>query len=176
MGKRLAPISAIELLLGDRVPPLVDELCRLSSTHLFDRELEVLGPQPLPCRAGELRLATDEIDLGVVEERVLVQIRRADRQPAVVDDPDLRVDVDRLPVSTVARVERAGQEPPGAGVRIGEHADLAAAVVVAVVGTRRQDGDDAKIVPGRVSQLLGEDLDQLRRPEELALEVDEALG
>jgi len=29
MGERLAATSATELILGDRVPPLVDELCRL---------------------------------------------------------------------------------------------------------------------------------------------------
>ena len=101
MSERLVPISAIELLLGDRKPALVDEHGRLASTYLVERELEVLGPEALASRASQLGLAADEVDLAVVEERVLVQVRRADRQPAVVDDPDLGVDVDRLPDGAV---------------------------------------------------------------------------
>jgi hypothetical protein len=86
------------------------------------------------------------------------------------------VDVDRLPHGAVPRIERAGEEAPGACVRVGEHADLAAAVVVAAVGAGRQDGDDAKVVTRWPPQLPRQDLDQLGRPEELTLEVDQSLG
>ena len=44
MGERLAAIPAIELLFGDREPVFGDQLGRLAPAHLFDRELEVLGP------------------------------------------------------------------------------------------------------------------------------------
>ena len=57
--------------------------------------LEVLLPQPQPGGAGERRVAGDDVDLGVVEQRVLVEVGRADRQPLVVDDADLGVHVER---------------------------------------------------------------------------------
>ena len=82
----------------------------------------MLGPKALPCRPGQLRLAADEVDLAVVEERVLVQVRRADRQPAVVNDPDLRVDVDRLPDGAVSGVERAGEKRPAPASASAEYA------------------------------------------------------
>ena len=66
--------------------------------------LEVLLPQPQARVAGELGVARDDIDLGVVEQRVLVEVGGADREPGVVDDADLRVDVERSrPLSRCAR-------------------------------------------------------------------------
>src|SRR5262249_11846482 len=71
--------------------------------------------------------------LGVAEERVLVQVGRADREPAVVDDADLRVDIHRLPGAGLE--ERAGDEPSGAVVRVDQQPELAARVLPAE-GTR----------------------------------------
>jgi hypothetical protein len=119
----------------------------------------------------------DDVDLGVVEERVLVQVRRADREPAVVDDPDLRVHVHDAPAPSTL-VERAREEPRHtAAVLVGvhEHADLAARVVAAVVRPCGEEHDDAEVVGGRVAQLVGEHGDDLARPEELALEIHKPL-
>ena len=112
----------------------------------------------------------------VVEERVLVQVRRADREPAVVDDADLRVDVDRLAAPSPACVERAREEAAGAVVGLDQHAELAARVVGAVVRLRGQHDDEAELVVGGLRSLSREDLDDLGRPEELVLEVDEPLA
>ena len=62
----------------------------------------MLGPEPQPGLARE-GVACHDVHLGVVEERVLVEVGRPNRQPGVVDDPDLGVNV-----------QRAG-EPPAAG-------------------------------------------------------------
>ena len=54
--------------------------------------------------------------------------------------------------------------------------DLSAAVVGAVVRPRREDRDHAEVVAWRPAQLLGEHDRELRRPEELALDVHEPFG
>ena len=59
------------------------------------RLLEVLLPELQPRGAGERRVAGHDVDLGVVEQRVLVEVGGADGEPGVVDDPDLGVDVER---------------------------------------------------------------------------------
>src|SRR5436190_3850250 len=172
----LAAVAPRDLLLRDREPVLVDELDRVAFADLSNWQLEMLRPEALARRTRKRGLAADEVHLCVVEERVLVEVCRADRQPAVVDDPDLRVDVDRLPRGAVPGVAGTGEEPPGAGIGLFEPADLAAAVVVAAVRMGRKNGDDAEVVSRRPAQLLGQDLDELRRPEKLALQVDEPLG
>jgi len=58
----------------------------------------------------------------------------ADCQPAIVHDPDLRVDVDQLSALTGPGVERTREEAAGAFIRVDEHTDLSAAVVVAAGG------------------------------------------
>jgi len=40
-------------------------------------------------------VASHDVHLRVVEERVLVEVGRPDGQPGVVDDPDLGVNVQR---------------------------------------------------------------------------------
>src|SRR5439155_14858632 len=92
--ERLAAPAPLQLLHRARAPPFVDGLVRLDLLEIGRFALEVLGPEPHPRLAGALRVADDDVQLRVVEERVLVQVRRADRQPAVVDDADLRVHVD----------------------------------------------------------------------------------
>ena len=92
MGERLAGLPALELFLADWFPEFVDRLERIGR-DLFDRELEVLCPQAQPCLLGEVDVVADDVHLGVVEERMLVKVRRSDRQPAIVHDSDLRVDV-----------------------------------------------------------------------------------
>ena len=82
-------------------------------------------PEPKACFGGEPGVVGDEVHLGVVEERVLVQVGGAEGEPGVVDDSDLGMDVDRIGVRAGARVERAGEDPAGVGVcfdQLGEHA------------------------------------------------------
>ena len=66
-----------QLLAGDRPPELVDDGGRIAG-DLRELALEVLGPQPQPRVARERRVAGDDVHLAVVEERVLVEVRRAD--------------------------------------------------------------------------------------------------
>ena len=73
--------------------------------------LQVLGPQPHPRVARQLGVVGDDAHLGVVEQRVGVEVRRADDQPAVVDDRHLGVDVDRIgPAPATAKAR--GSSPP----------------------------------------------------------------
>src|SRR3546814_3738774 len=59
-------------------------------TTLF-RSLQILVELPLQVQ-GESPLGDDEVSFLVPEEAQIVQIRTADRRPAVVDDDGLRMD------------------------------------------------------------------------------------
>src|ERR1700741_4094545 len=175
-GALAAP--ALELLLGPRPPYVVDQRGRVAR-DLLDGALEMLRPQPQARRARHCLVPHDDVHLGVVEEGVLVEVRRPDREPAVVDDADLRMHVYRASAAP-ALIERAGEEArgvvPALVVGVDEDADLAAGVVAPVVRARGEDDDDAEVVMRWTAQILREDGDELARPEELALEVDEPLG
>src|SRR4051812_6552057 len=82
MGHRQARLPPLELLVADRHPELVEDVGRIAA-QLLEGQLEVLGPETEARLACHLRIMADDVHLGVVEERVLVQVRRADRQPAV---------------------------------------------------------------------------------------------
>src|SRR4029079_15185214 len=114
----------------------------------------------------------DEVHLRVVEQRVLVEVRRPEGQPTVVDDADLGVDVYGLCRTTATRNERAAQQP-AVGIGLAEHPELAAGVVCARARVAGQHQDHSELVGWRRSEQLREDLDNLARPEELVLEVDE---
>ena len=88
--------------------------------------------------AREVGIERDDVHLRVVEERVRVQVRRADGEPAVVDDPDLRVDVHRVAEVPRPRVDRAGEEARRLVRGMDERRDLAARDVGAVVRARGQ--------------------------------------
>jgi hypothetical protein len=138
VGQRLIVPVLLELLGGDRPPDVVDQIDGNPSADLFDGELEVLGPEPLPRLPGKGRVVAEHVDLGVVEEGVLVEVRRPERQPLVVDDADLGVDIDGLGVLGLALgVDRAGQEAPGAVVGIDQLSRLTARDIGSVVGADR---------------------------------------
>jgi len=132
----------------------------------------VLAPELFADASRQGRVVGDQVHLGVVEQRVLVEVRGADAEPAVVDDADLRVDVNLLGVPGL--IERA-REQTLVAVRVGEHAELAARVVLAVVRLARKQDDQAELVAGRILELRLEDRHELGGPEELRLEVDQPL-
>src|SRR5436190_3107040 len=134
----------------------------------------MLRPEPETQVSRELGIMHDDVHLRVVEERVLVQVRRADGQPAIVDDPDLRVDIYLLPADALLD-ERARQKASCAGVGFREDAELPSCVLRPVHRVRGEQDDEPELVGRWVSQLLCQYRDKLRRPEELALEIDEAL-
>ncbi len=101
---------------------------------------------------------------------MLVEVRRPDRQPAVVDDADLRVDVDRFGRPVPPRHQRATQQSP-IDIGVAEHRQLAARVVRARARVRRQHHDHPERVRWRPPEQIGEDLDDFARPEELVLEI-----
>ncbi len=98
------------------------------------------------------------------------------RQPTVVDDPDLRVHVHGIAEISRPRVDRAGEEAGRLVGCVDECGHLPARDVRAVVRPGRQQDEDAEVVRRRVPQLVREDGDDLGRPEELVLEIDEPLG
>ena len=92
---------------------------------------------------------------------MLVEIGRADRQPAVVHDPDLRVYVDAAGGLRPGLVKRAGEEPIATLVGVDQHAELPASVLAAVVRACWEHDDKAELVAGRCLELASEDLDDL---------------
>src|SRR5690348_9606545 len=90
----------------------------------------MLCPEAQPCLPGELVVVADDVHLGVVEERVFVEIGRAKGEPVVVDDGDLCVNVDGVvEMTTCACVEGAGEKPAVVAVGFDEVAEDAAGVV-----------------------------------------------
>ena len=121
----------------------------------------MLRPEAQPRLARQRPIVHDDVHLRVVEERVLVQVRRADGQPAIVDDRDLRVDVDRVAQLPGSGVHRAREKARVAVVGVDERCYLAARDVRAVVRVDGEERDDAEVVVGRVAELLGEEVDDL---------------
>ena len=145
--------------------------CAISATST----LEVLGPQPQPRGAGELGVVGDDVHLGVVEQRVRVEVRRADRQPAVVDDPDLRVHVQTivaLAAQGANRASRAGRPcPSSAAASTPSCPSVSSWPLFAFAGS---SDHEPELVAWGPAELVREQPDDLRRPQELVLEVDES--
>src|SRR4051812_11366986 len=93
MREWLAVPSALELLGREWPPKLIDDLGRVA-VELGHGMFEMFAPEAEASRLREGSVAADDVHLGVVEERVLVQVGRADGEPVVVDDTDLGVHVD----------------------------------------------------------------------------------
>ncbi len=172
MRERLAALDPVELLGGDRSPQLVDDGGGFPATSLSSRSRCSAHSRSRVARAIVL-VVGDDVHLRVVQQRVGVEIRRADREPAVVDDADLGVDVDDVAQLRLARVHGAGEEAVVVAVGLDQRRDLAARDVGAVVRARGQEHDDTEVVGGRMLELVDQDLDDLRRPEELVLEIDD---
>src|SRR5439155_12180329 len=84
MRSRISAPATLELLGGDRAPQLIHDARGLTG-HIVERALQVLGPQAQANIAGKALVAAHEVHLGVVEQRVLVEVGRADREPGIVD-------------------------------------------------------------------------------------------
>ena len=161
--RRETPWSNLSLrsgrrLVRERTPDLVDDAARIAFRGL----LEVLLPEPQARGADERLVPQDDVQLGVVEERVLVEVRRADCHPGVVDDSDLRVHVHGVPAWLK---ERAREKPLLAAAllrRFDEYPELPARVVFPIVRIRGQHDDDSEVRMRWIAELVGEDLDQLR--------------
>src|SRR5207253_10978531 len=74
VSRPLTSFSALRLLVRDRFPHAVDNVGRIAG-DLVDRPLQMLGPEADPSLRGEPGVPGYEIHLGVVEERVLVEVR-----------------------------------------------------------------------------------------------------
>src|SRR5579862_7909609 len=112
MRPALATLAALELLTGRRPPDLIDHP-RGIAVDLGDRTPVVLGPKSQAGLPGELTVVGHDVGLGVVVQPAGVEVGRADRQPAVVDDRHLGVDIDpRGPTAADGR-DRARGETTG---------------------------------------------------------------
>ena len=113
MGQWLPVKASLQLFFADGLPELVDRFDRVAR-DLFDRKPEMFCPESAAGGDGELGIVEDEVHLGVVEQRMLVQVRGAKGQPGVVDDSDLGVNLDGVGQPASAGVGRAGYAtPPG---------------------------------------------------------------
>ena len=92
-------------------------------------ELQMLRPESQPGRDHDLGVLTHDVHLGVVEQGVLVQVRRADCEPTIIDDSDLGMDVDGIGEAAMARVERAREQAAGSVVCLDQLGECAARVV-----------------------------------------------
>jgi len=172
--QRFAALDPVQLLRRDRPPEPVDYFGR-APRHGLLVPLEMLPPQPQARRARQVGVVGDDVHLRVVHERVRVQVRGADGEPAVVDDADLRMHIDDVAQRAFTGVDGAGEEAVVAVVRVDERRDLPPGDVGPVVRPGRQQHDDPEVVARRRVELLHEHVDDLGRPEELVLEVDEVL-
>src|SRR5512132_4468381 len=84
VGQCLPGFAARQLLRADRFPMVIDHLCRFAG-DLLDRQLEVLGPEAKTGLSSEGAVVRNNVHLGVVQEGVLVEVGRAEREPGVVD-------------------------------------------------------------------------------------------
>ena len=136
--------------------------------------LGVLGPQAQPGLRGRACVAGHHVELGVVEQRVLVEVGRADRQPAVVDDADLRVHIDRRRCESPLRpdgVASSRPAPPSASSSRPSWPRVVSGPLLGLRGSTQQ----TEVVASADRELVGEHVDDLRRPQELVLQVDEPL-
>src|SRR5437879_3117594 len=101
--------------------------------------------------------------------------KRNGRYPGVVDDAVLGMDVNGPVLLAADRVERAGQQPAPLAVGLHQRSELASRIVSAVVGLGRKDEDQAELGRWRSRELLTQHRQDLRRPEELILEVHKTL-
>ena len=94
----------------------------------------MLRPEAEPGIPRHTLVERDDVHLRVVEQRALVEVRRADGQPAIVDDADLRVHVHGVAQASLTGVDRAREEACVAVVGMDEGGNLAARHIGAVVG------------------------------------------
>lgn len=94
MAPCLTALIECSLPLRGGPPHVVDDVGRFP-VDVALLSLQVFGPQAQAGRPDHLLVVGHDVDLGVVEERVFVEVGRPDGHPFVVDDPDFGVDVDR---------------------------------------------------------------------------------
>ena len=135
------------------LPQAVDDVGRVACDVVL-LQLQVLSPQAQPRRTGDLAVMADDVHLRVVEERVLVQVGGSDRQPRVVDDADLGVHVNGIAQLSVARVDRAGEEPAGAVIGLDQLGEHASGVVHAGVRLRGKHEEHAEAGRGGTIELV----------------------
>ena len=132
---------ALALFARDRAPH--SSMIRAGSPESLRPGAPVLGPQPQPCVAREGGVAGHDVHLGVVEERVFVEVGRPDRQPGVVHDADLGVDVQRAGERAASGGDRGREEAPFTVVRSTSAASwprVMSAPLFGFAGSRRRRG------------------------------------
>ena len=112
---------------------------------------------------GERRVEGHDVELAVVEQRVLVQVGRADRQPPVVDDRRASNARRSDPAARRGGRRSCTRESARLLVSVDQGGNLAARHVCAVVGSGGEQGDDAEVVAGglrsfsaRISTISGD--------------------
>ena len=143
-------------------------------------EPQVLGEALAARSLAEYRAA----QLAVVGPGAPVDVARADRDPGVVDDADLRVDVDggARVVFHVVDTDPVTAQPlqqvqrPGTGEQLGRDRGTGRPEGLASAGDGepRHDGDQPQAGPG--GEGLGEAGDDRRAPQVLVFQVHQALS
>src|ERR1700730_16145387 len=133
----------------------------------------MLTPQLFADASRERRVVGDDIDLRVVEERVLIEIRGSDREPLVIDDSHLCMDVDAGSLPPCG--PNGAKEQSVLTVSGFENSELAARIVVTVVRPSRQYENEPELVGRRSQQFLAQQSHNLSAPKELIFQIDQPL-
>src|SRR6185437_12257357 len=144
MCQRRAMLLTCALLSADRPPEGVDDLGWVTADRV-DRTLEVLRPKTQANLFHDTWILSYEVQLCVVEERMLVEIRGAQGEPTIVDDRELRVDVDRRTPVAGPSVERARQQSFCTRVRSNQLGQNTTRVVGTGVGSRGENHEHAEV-------------------------------
>jgi hypothetical protein len=109
VGRRFVALAALQLLEGDRLPELVDDLRRISPDRV-GRAPKMLAPEAQPGPAGECRIAADDVAGGMAAGVEAVATERGKVDAA--DEGDLAVDDHQLLVVAVHRPLARVERPP----------------------------------------------------------------
>jgi hypothetical protein len=125
VGKGLPLLDQAQLLGGDRPPEFIDEGRRTTAEPRLV-VLEVLGPEADSGLAHKPFVVNDDVLFGVLQQRVRVEVRRADGQPAIIDDADLCMNVDDVAQLPFPGVDGAREEAIVAVIRFDQCRHLTA--------------------------------------------------
>jgi len=95
------PVAAVHaaldcgVLLRAAAPRVVDERDRIGLLHLVIGQRQVLGPEVDAQLGREFVVLNHDVEFGVGDEAAIVQVGGAHRQPLVIDDRHLGMDVHR---------------------------------------------------------------------------------
>src|SRR5437764_1189051 len=141
---RYAGTGPAQLLLRNRLPDRVDDSGRVA-VDLGYIPFQMLRPQPQAGTSSQLWVKSQDVDLGVVEQGMLIEVRRSDGEPSVIDDADLGAYVERIGPPAGMSTHGGGQQAPGGIIGVQQAAELTTGGICAAAGSGRQHQDHPEV-------------------------------